>query len=853
MFTDNSGCVELLEKPPRCLFKLLAEQCHMPGGGDAAYLTNVHQEFASHPDYVKGEDRRNWDKEFGVRHYAGTVTYRVRGFVDKNRDAQQDVFFDFLEKSGKGYVAGLCRFKDLLSKVAQLGTELNRGDGSLSKGTARRVMTNKAKPTVSDAFRLQLQVLVEVLQSTNPWYVRCIKPNMTKAPDSYDQGLVLDQLKYLGMLEIIRIRKQGFPIHQPFAEFLQRYRCLSGKKKWLGDEKANVRGFLQGQGMASTEWQIGKTKVFLRGCVFEPLEEKRQKVLNASATLIQAVWKGQRQRKTYVRRREATLRIQRSYLSWRQRIRFIRMRRASVVIQAHLRGMFAREVAAALREAKRVEEERRRREALEEERRRREEEERRRQEAEAKGEGQSAMSEAGSEERLIVGDVEEEEAAEADMRERLRRKKSFAGLADMDESAAEQEMQKLSQLAGQLNPKLGAAEDQQVDLDQLFNFLSGEAPATDSSVRSESGRSGSGSEFTAASAGGNERSSAILDEIDRQMSDLQNEIDQYSLKEGVGGDEEGNGAPPPPPPPPPQHQARGSSPPPLPPPTAPASGMQLNKPSLPEPEGPPPPPPVQNGYAFNTPVLGQDVRNPLKKKRDKSKEPIYESIKPRPEPLGGNSEAPPGSNAELGQQQQQQQQQQPLNPISQNQQQQQQQPPQSPRRVQQQQQRGGRRRHRHNQNQTAAPVAPPVVPPDPEKEARRQQRVKRGLERIQEQQQQQLDENKENGEESQPQQEPDFDLVEFAENFFNDHERSPQGTVIMGTLKRSKTMELLPKSEMVSYYKGSSIPNSHVHMYDPENASLAVAIFRELCRFSRGECKTPEQEVQVVQVRGTVS
>ncbi len=48
--------------------------------------------------------------------------------------------------------------QDLLNKVAQLGSDLNKSDGSLSKGTVKRMMTNKAKPTVSDAFRLQLQV-----------------------------------------------------------------------------------------------------------------------------------------------------------------------------------------------------------------------------------------------------------------------------------------------------------------------------------------------------------------------------------------------------------------------------------------------------------------------------------------------------------------------------------------------------------------------------------------------------------------------------------------------------------------------------------------------------------------------
>ena len=138
-------------------------------GCDAAYLTNIHSEFESHQDYFKADDRRNWDKEFGIRHYAGKVTYKVEGFVDKNRDSQQDVFFDYLEKSGKAFVQELCEFKDLLTKVTQLGTDINKGDGSLSKGTVKRMMTNKAKPTVSDAFRVQLQVLVDVLQSTNPW------------------------------------------------------------------------------------------------------------------------------------------------------------------------------------------------------------------------------------------------------------------------------------------------------------------------------------------------------------------------------------------------------------------------------------------------------------------------------------------------------------------------------------------------------------------------------------------------------------------------------------------------------------------------------------------------------------
>lgn len=61
-------------------------------------------------------------------------------------------------------------------------------------------------------------------------------------------------------------------------------------------------------------------------------------------------------------------------LGWKLRIEFLRKRRAAIVIQSHLRGVFAREVAAALREMRRVDEEMRKREKAEEERRLREEE-----------------------------------------------------------------------------------------------------------------------------------------------------------------------------------------------------------------------------------------------------------------------------------------------------------------------------------------------------------------------------------------------------------------------------------------------------------------------------------------------
>ena len=63
---------------------------------------------------------------------------------------------------------------------------------------------------------------------------------MVKAANDYNEKLVLDQLKYLGMLDIIRIRKEGYPVHLPILDFVARYQCLH-KGKLPEDRKQAVR------------------------------------------------------------------------------------------------------------------------------------------------------------------------------------------------------------------------------------------------------------------------------------------------------------------------------------------------------------------------------------------------------------------------------------------------------------------------------------------------------------------------------------------------------------------------------------------------------------------------------------
>lgn len=77
--------------------------------------------------------------------------------------------------------------------------------------------------TLGKQFKLQLDALMVTLSATDPHYIRCMKPNNEKRGGFFRSPMMLQQLRYSGLLEVCAIRKMGYPIRRTYAEFLARY------------------------------------------------------------------------------------------------------------------------------------------------------------------------------------------------------------------------------------------------------------------------------------------------------------------------------------------------------------------------------------------------------------------------------------------------------------------------------------------------------------------------------------------------------------------------------------------------------------------------------------------------------
>lgn len=322
-FVDNQDVLDLIEKKPGGIIALLDEACMFPKSTHETFAQKLYQTFKNNKRFSKPKLSRT---DFTMSHYAGEVTYQADQFLDKNKDYVVAEHQDLLNASKCPFVAGL--FPPLPEETSK----------------------SSKFSSIGSRFKLQLQSLMETLSSTEPHYIRCVKPNHLLKPAIFENFNIIHQLRCGGVLEAIRISCAGYPTRRTFYEFLHRFGVLAPEVlEGNYDDKIACQKILDKRGL--TGYQIGKAKVFLRAGQMAELDARRAEVLGRAARTIQRQIRTHIARKEFLMLRKAAIHLQ---ARWRGRLAcklYEHMRReaSALKIQKNLRRYFAKKSYTTLR------------------------------------------------------------------------------------------------------------------------------------------------------------------------------------------------------------------------------------------------------------------------------------------------------------------------------------------------------------------------------------------------------------------------------------------------------------------------------------------------------------------------
>uniref|UniRef100_A0A1L8E5N4 Putative myosin class i heavy chain n=1 Tax=Nyssomyia neivai TaxID=330878 RepID=A0A1L8E5N4_9DIPT len=288
---DLQPTIDLIDKPGG-IMALLDEECWFPKATDKTFVEKLVSAHSMHPKFVKTDFRGVAD--FSIVHYAGRVDYLASKWLMKNMDPLNENIVSLLQASQDPFVVQIWKDAEIVGMAQQALTDTTFG-ARTRKGMFR---------TVSHLYKEQLAKLMDTLKNTNPNFVRCIIPNHEKRAGKIDAPLVLDQLRCNGVLEGIRICRQGFPNRIPFQEFRQRYELLTPNviPKGFMDGKKACERMIQALELDFNLYRVGQSKIFFRAGVLAHLEEERDYKITDLIVNFQAFCRGFLARRNYQKR-----------------------------------------------------------------------------------------------------------------------------------------------------------------------------------------------------------------------------------------------------------------------------------------------------------------------------------------------------------------------------------------------------------------------------------------------------------------------------------------------------------------------------------------------------------------------
>merc|ERR1711944_311146 len=301
---DLAACIIMFEKPMG-IWAILEEESLFPKATDKSFEEKLKAgHLGKSPPFAKPQSKTDKNAHFAIIHYAGTVSYNVTAWLEKNKDPVNDTVVDVLKQSSNALLVHLWRDHPGQSNPPEEEKGKKKKKGSGPK-------------TVTSVYLVQLAELMTILHSTEPHFIRCLVPNTHKQPGMVEPPLIMQQLTCNGVLEGIRICMRGFPNRIIYPDFKSRYAILGAAEiASSSDNKTAVYALLDKIEFSRDRYRLGHTKVFFRAGALAGLEEARDNIVLKLVRYMQGQCYGVIRRKVYQQKadqRELMKVIQRNF------------------------------------------------------------------------------------------------------------------------------------------------------------------------------------------------------------------------------------------------------------------------------------------------------------------------------------------------------------------------------------------------------------------------------------------------------------------------------------------------------------------------------------------------------------
>ncbi|KAI0089361.1 chitin synthase [Irpex rosettiformis] len=301
---DNYACIELLRgaqlserahRKPTGILGVMnkASSAAKSGKGgdnkDDDLLQELVTRFGTHSSFVNASSASGAEggHSFGINHFAGSVTYDVKDFVDKDTDLLDSAFVTLLRSSSDPFIAklisgpslaterhskdeGIIVQSQVSSRPLRQATPIASPSGQLPSAAEEhpRLDPTKSYP-VTTQINYNLSEILYNLDRTRRWTVSCIRPNDSGSPNSFDKRRVKAQVRSLLLPDLVVRKKTEFVVDLSHEEFCERY-----VPTMQGSELERVRQCAQANGWKEgVDYVAGHRMVWLTYSAWKMVED----------------------------------------------------------------------------------------------------------------------------------------------------------------------------------------------------------------------------------------------------------------------------------------------------------------------------------------------------------------------------------------------------------------------------------------------------------------------------------------------------------------------------------------------------------------------------------------------------